>query len=301
MYIHLFTLRVFCSVVETGSVAKAADELLLTQPAVSLQVKNLENLYDTRFFDRTPKGLKINQQGEILYKYAKRMIEFHNEMYNDVLDHTRKNSKQELRIAASTIPGIYFLPDILRRYKEKYSDDFHFEITETGRILEKMKKGEIDIAVVSHLINAEGLQLERLIRLPLIVVSPKGYLKGDNRRVSLKNLEGMEIILMKEGCDITKAWKSFLEKYHIKPEKFHVKGVFDHFSDMMRVLKEGVALGIVPEIVISKEMQNGVLERLRLKEGGLYLSLFLAFRNTSLQNKSVRQFYKFVKSSSFLQ
>ena len=297
MYVHLFTLKVFCSVVEKGSVAKAAEELLLTQPAVSLQIKNLENLYDTSFFERTPKGLKVNQQGKFLYKYAKKMTKFYSEMYHEVLNHTRKHLQQELRVAASTVPGIYFLPNILRRYKEKYLTNFHFEVSETGKILEKMKNGEIDIAVVSHVGNAEGIQHERLLRHPLFVVSPKGYLKGTNQHVSLKDLEGKDIILMKEDCDITKAWKSFLERYHIKLEQFHVTGVFNHISDIIRFLKEGVGLGVLPECVIVKEIENGTLERLMIKEKGLYLSFFLAFRSTSLQNKDVHRFYKFLKSS----
>jgi DNA-binding transcriptional LysR family regulator len=298
MYIHLFTLKVFCSVVEKGSVAKAAEELLLTQPAVSLQIKNLENLYDTSFFDRTPKGLKVNEQGKFLYKYAKKMTEFHSEMYREVLNHTRKHLQQEMRIAASTVPGIYFLPSILRSYKEKYSTNFHFEVSETGKILEKMEKGKIDIAVVSHVINTKGIQHERLLRHPLCVVSPKGYIQATNQHVNLKDLEGKDIILMKEGCDITKAWKSFLERYHIKLEQFHVTGVFDHISDIIRFLKEGVGLGVLPECVIGKEIENGVLERLRIKESGLYITFFLAFRRTSLQNKNVHRFYKFLKSSN---
>ena len=113
----------------------------------------------------------------------------------------------------------------------------------------------------------------------------------------MKDLEGKDILLMKEDCDITKAWKSFLERYHIKLEQFHVAGVFDHISDIIRFLKEGVGVGVLPECVIIKEVENGELEKLRLKESGLYISFFLALRHTSLQNKDVHRFYKFLKSS----
>ena len=269
----------------------------MTQPAVSLQIKNLENLFDTRFFDRTPKGLRVNQHGTFLYKYAKKMIEFHDEMYQEVLNHNREHMEHELSIAASTVPGIYFLPDILRRYKEKYSTNFHFEVSETDKILEKMKKGKIDIAVVSHTIDAEDIRQERLLRHPLVMVAPRGYIRSNNQHVSMKDLEGKDILLMKEDCDITKAWKSFLERYHIKLEQFHVAGVFDHISDIIRFLKEGVGVGVLPECVIIKEVENGELEKLRLKESGLYISFFLALRHTSLQNKDVHRFYKFLKSS----
>ena len=298
MYVHLFTLKVFCSVVEKGSIARAAEVLLLTQPAVSLQIKNLENLFDTRFFDRTPKGLRVNQHGKFLYKYAKKMVEFHNEMYQEVLNHNRKYMEHELSIAASTVPGLYFLPDILRRYKKKYSTNFHVEVSETDKIFEKMKKGKIDIAVVSHTIDAEDIQQERLLRHPLIMVAPRGYIKkSNNKHISIKDLEGKDILLMKEDCDITKAWKSFLERYHIKLEQFHVAGVFEHISDIIRFLKEGVGVGVFPECMIIKEIQNGVLEQFRLKESGLYISFFLAFRHASLQN-NVHRFYKFLKSSN---
>jgi DNA-binding transcriptional LysR family regulator len=297
MYTHLFTLKVFCSVVEKGSIVKASEELLLTQPAVSLQIKNLENLYNTRFFDRTLRGLKVNQQGEVLYGYAKKLIEFHNEMHHELLRQTGKDMHNELHIAASTVPGIYFLPKILRRFKEIYSVNFHFEVSETNKILEEMLRGKIDIAIVSHTINAEGLQYERLLRHPLLVVAPKGHPKAGNREVRLKDFKGEDIILMKEDCDITKAWKSFLERYHVKLENFHITGIFDHISAIIRFLKEGVGLGILPECMVMQAIKNGVVDRIRIKERGLCIWFYLAFRPANLKNKNVFMFYKFLKST----
>jgi DNA-binding transcriptional LysR family regulator len=296
MYNNLFTLKIFCSVVEKGSILKSAEDLLLSQPAVSLQIKNLENLYNTRFFDRTPRGLKVNQHGEVLYGYAKKLIESHDEMHRNILRCTQKMNG-ELRIAASTVPGIYFLPQILRSFKETYSSKFHFEVSETNRILEKMLNGKIDIAVVSHTIDTEGLQYERLLRHPLFLVSPKGYLKAGNQQVSLKDLKGEDIILMKEYCDITKIWKSFLKRYHVEQEDFHITGVFEYISDIIRFLKEGVGLSILPECMIIREIETCELERVRLKESGLYICFYLAFMLGSLKDTNIYHFYRFLKSS----
>jgi DNA-binding transcriptional LysR family regulator len=282
--------------VEKGSILKSAEDLLLSQPAVSLQIKNLENLYNTRFFDRTPRGLKVNQHGEVLYGYAKKLIESHDEMHRNILRCTQKMNG-ELRIAASTVPGIYFLPQILRSFKETYSSKFYFEVSETNKILEKMLNGKIDIAVVSHTIDIEGIQYERLLHHPLFLVSPKGYLKAGNQQVSLKDLRGEDIILMKEDCDITKAWKSFLKRYHVEQEDFHITGAFEHISDIIRFLKEGVGLSILPECMIIREMETYELERFRLKENGLYMWFYLAFMLNSLKDTNIYNFYRFLKSS----
>jgi DNA-binding transcriptional LysR family regulator len=300
MYTHLFTLKVFCSVVESGSILKAAEELLLSQPAISLQIKNLESFYDIKFFDRTPRGLRVNQLGEVLYGYAKKLIEFHNEMHHEILRHTGKVAHNELRVAASTVPGICFLPKILRSFKEihpTYPTKVNFEVSGTSKILEEMRKGEIDIAVVSHKISDENIQYEKFLRHPLHVVAPKGYLKAGNQQVSVKDLRGKDIILMKKDCDITRAWKNFLERYHVKTEDFHVTGVFDHISEIIRFLKEGVGLGILPECMVMREIENRVLERIRIRESGLYIWFSLAFKTSSMQNMNVYQFYKFLKSS----
>jgi DNA-binding transcriptional LysR family regulator len=297
MYTNLFTLKIFCSVVEKGSIVKASEELLLTQPAVSIQIKNLENLYNTSFFDRTQKGLKVNQQGEVLYGYAKKLIEFHNEMHHEMLRQTGKDLHNELHIAASAVPGIYFLPKILRRFKEISSVNFHFEVSKTNKILEEMLRGKIDIAVVSNTINAKGLEYERFLRCPLFVVTSKGHPKAGNQEVRLKDLKGEDIILMKEDCNITKAWKSFLEKYHVELGDFHITGVFDHISAIVRFLKEGVGLGILPECMVIQAIENGVLDRIRIKESGLYIYFYLAYRPANLKNTNVYNFFKFLKST----
>jgi len=295
MYTHLFTLKIFCSVVEKGSIVKASEDLLLTQPAVSLQIKNLENLYNTRFFDRTPKGLKVNELGEVLYGYAKKLIDFHNEMYLNILRSTHPE-QSELSIAASTVPGIYFLPAILRRYKEVSSAKFHFEVSETNKILEDLLKGKVDMVIVSHTIDAEGIEYERLWCHPLVLVSRKDYIKEKNQRISLKDLKDEDIILMKEECDITKAWKHFLDRYHVQQENFHLAGIFDHISSIIGLLKEGGALTVLPQCMVIREIQQGVLKQLQIKESGLHMWFYLGFKPAILQNERIHQFYKFLKS-----
>lgn len=299
MYTHMFTFKVFCSVVEKGSIVKASEDLFLTQPAVSMQIKNLENLYNTRFFDRTPKGLKVNQHGEILYGYAKKLIEFHDEMHHEILRHSDEDTRDELRIAASTIPGIYFLPKILRRFKEQYSANFSFEVAETDSILEKLIGNKIDIAMVSHTRKAEGIQYEKLLRHPLFVITPENHPKAGKQQVTLKDLKGEDLILMKKRCDITKAWKNFLERHHVSLEDFHITGVFDHISAIIRFLKEGVGMGVLPECMVVQALENGFLKRIKLKEKGLCICFYLAYRSANLKNSNVYQFYKFLKLSSF--
>jgi LysR family transcriptional regulator, transcriptional activator of the cysJI operon len=299
MFTHIFTLNVFCSVIEKGSIVKASEELFLTQPAVSMQIKNLENLYNTRFFDRTPRGLKVNQHGKILYGYAKKLIELHDEMHHVILQHTGKDVQDELNIAASTVPGIYFLPKILRCFKEKYSVNFHFEVAETNRILEEMLRKKIDIAVVSHTIKAEGIQYERLFRHPLFVVTPKGHPKTGNQQVRLKDLRGEDLIWMKEDCDITKAWKGFLERHHVSLDDFRITGVFDHISAIIGFLKEGGGISILPECMAAQAINSGLFDRIRLKERVPCICFSLAFRPASLKNTKVYLFYKFLKSYPF--
>lgn len=294
MYTHLYTFKIFCSVVEKGSILKAAEDLFLSQPAVSLQIKNLESLYDTKFFDRTPRGLKVNEQGTVLYGYAKKLIEFHSEMYHNILRYAHPE-KSELRIASSTVPGIYFFPKILRWYKEKYSTKFHFEVSDTNKILGQLIEGNIDIGVVSHTVNTKDLVYKKLWNHPLVLVFPKGYLKVE-QPLRLKDLKGKDIILMKDGCDITKAWKSFLERYHVQQESFHPAAIFDHISSIIGLLKEFPSFSILPECMITKEIQNGILKKVKLKESGLQINFYLAFKPSNLKNTSIWHFYKFLKS-----
>lgn len=109
---HYDALKTFVTLAEVKNFTKTAELLLMSQPSVSMHIKNLEKEFQTKLFERSPKYLKITPTGEILYDRAKQMITIYEQTRQDILDH-HNSIKGELKIGASFTIGEYILPSLL--------------------------------------------------------------------------------------------------------------------------------------------------------------------------------------------
>lgn len=106
---HYDALKTFVTLAEVKNFTKTAELLLMSQPSVSLHIKNLEKEFQTKLFQRSPKYLKITPSGEILYDRAKQMITIYEQTRQEILDQ-QHIIKGDLKIAASFTIGEYILP-----------------------------------------------------------------------------------------------------------------------------------------------------------------------------------------------
>src|SRR5699024_6631081 len=143
---NIESLHMFCRVVEEGSISKAARMGYVSQPAVTRQIRQLENAYGTVLFHRDEGKLKLTQAGEILYPYAKEILALNNSSYKSVHEHLGE-IERTLHIGASLTIGEYLVPALIGRFKKKHPGiKFNLSIGNTPYMLEKLEGDEIDIA-----------------------------------------------------------------------------------------------------------------------------------------------------------
>src|SRR3989337_1183997 len=153
-------LRVFCAVAETKSFSKASELIHLTQPAVSLQVQAMEELYETRLFDRSGNSINLTPAGEILYKRAKEILALYAEAQHNISEITGA-IKGSLSIGASSTIGNYLLPHIIAAFKKKVPQvNISLIVSNTKIITDKLNAGEIDIALVEGAVRKKGFTVE---------------------------------------------------------------------------------------------------------------------------------------------
>ena len=116
---NLKQLEAFVQVAEEGSFSKAAKELFLTQPTISAHIASLEKELNVRLFIRNTKEVSLSEDGKELYKYAKPMMDLERKI-EERFGSGEDTAKHCITIAASTVPAQYLLPEILKRYNEKY-------------------------------------------------------------------------------------------------------------------------------------------------------------------------------------
>ncbi|MGI5824360.1 MAG: selenium metabolism-associated LysR family transcriptional regulator [Bacillota bacterium] len=141
-------LSIFASIVEKGSFTAAAESLFMTQPAISWQIKKLEEDLEVSLFKKKDRNLELSEAGEIVYRAAKEMVGVYSHVLNTIKNYKDMN-KGRLNIGASSIPGEYILPHLLYSFSEEHNKlEIKMQIDASVNILEKLSAAQIDIGIV---------------------------------------------------------------------------------------------------------------------------------------------------------
>ncbi|HEY8369425.1 MAG TPA: LysR substrate-binding domain-containing protein, partial [Thermodesulfobacteriota bacterium] len=194
---NLHRLRVFRAVAERMSFSAAAEQLYLTQPAVSLQVRALERSLGVRLFDRTGGRLALTPAGEALLRSAATILNAEDEARR-VIDELRGASAGRLIVAANTTGGMYLVPRLIAAFRaEAPRVQIDLDVDATDRICERVAQGMVDLGFVGGPIEDRRLAVEPVVddRLVLIASPANPLAQRRRRRLSLERLAAEPLIV----------------------------------------------------------------------------------------------------------
>src|SRR5256712_7989972 len=181
-------LRTFKAVADLSSFSLAAQQLRLSQPSVSYQVKELEEAIGMPLLDRLGKRVQLTQAGSILYAYARRTLDVLDEAAL-ALEEMRGIKRGSLRVGASTTVGIYLLPAALGAFKKLHPGIvISLEIGTRARVQEQVLRNELDLAIVGPALKDPDLAILPFLGDELVVVAPPGHKLAGKRGLTLKDL-----------------------------------------------------------------------------------------------------------------
>ena len=185
---ELRQLRTFEMVVRHGSFSRAADELNLTQPAVTAQIQSLERELGLRLLDRLPRQVLLTQAGETLLPYARGLLNLEEEA-NRALAELKGLESGCLRIGASPTIGTYLLPRILGEFKRRYPGlRLIAEIEPTHRVAEALLTHALDVGLVEAPVDEKALSAETFHTDELVLIVPAGHPWARRRSVQADEL-----------------------------------------------------------------------------------------------------------------
>ncbi|MDY6844489.1 MAG: LysR family transcriptional regulator [Thermodesulfobacteriota bacterium] len=298
MNLHLFSLKVFCTVVEKKSFSKASRFLCLTQPAVSLQVKSLEEYFDTRLLNRTKDGVKLTEPGEILYRHAKQFSVLIDDLKQEM---SRWNgvSKSYLNIGACIFVGGYILPRFLANFKKKYPEiEISLTISNASRIIDGIISGSFHVGWICNPTTAsdKGFVIEEFGKEPLSLISPSDY--DPHGEISLGDLAKERFVMIDGDCGSHLTIGEYFRKNNINLEDINIVATFGNSEAIKTAVEEGMGLSIVPQKAISKELKLGTLKETELKEGRLWQNYYLVYTSQQRNNSPTDRFLNYLRTSS---
>jgi DNA-binding transcriptional LysR family regulator len=192
-------LHVFFTVARLLSFTKAAESLHMTQPAVTFQVRQLEEHFNTRLFDRTHNRISLTEAGEKVYEYAERIFQLYNELENSVRELTGDISGI-LILGASTTIAEYMLPSLLGDFKTKYPDvNIRLKVSNTDGIVAMVEHNVIDLGVVEAPVANKNLAVETCRTDRLVAIVPPGHPLADKEKIPLSAILEYPYICREEG------------------------------------------------------------------------------------------------------
>ena len=210
----LHQLKVFEATARHGSFTRAAEELYLTQPTVSIQVKQLTKAVGLPLFEQIGKRLYLTQAGQKLLDTCQRVFEGLDQFEMSVAD--LKGMKQgQLRLAVITTAK-YFVPRLLGPFCQRYPGvDISLKVTNHQNIQERMANNEDDLYIISQPPDQPDLTIHPFLNNPLVVLAPKDHPLVGQRNIPLKALDGESFIMREPGSGTRQAVQDLLEAHDV--------------------------------------------------------------------------------------
>ena len=261
MHLTLRQLQCFSAVARNLSYTRAAEELHLTQPAVSMQIRQLEQQAGLALTEQLGKQVYLTEAGEEVHRYAKSILQQIDEM-DDVLDRLKGFAGGRLRIAAISSAN-YFAPKLLGTFHQRFPDvSVSMDVTNQAAVVKHVIDNEVDMAIMGEPPEHAHLEAVAFMDNPLIIVAAPDHKLASRKRIALKELE-KEVFLMREpGSGTRGAMQRFFRQQKLKLNTGMEMG---SLSGIKQGVQAGLGLGLLPKGAVEVELMLGRLVELKIK------------------------------------
>ncbi len=295
----LFRLQLFCHLVTSKSFSKTAESFYLTQPAVSLQVKKLEESYGTLLFDRSGRKLRLTESGKELHRYAKRVVNLMEQSKAALKEHAELEAGR-LHIGASTGLADHHLPALLGRFLEKNPSLYvRLLVDTTEHILQKALEHGLDVAFVGlkEPSLAKGLNFEQVFEDEVILVKASGS-RVKASRVSAKRLASLPLILHQEGSGLRHFLEEELPRRGVVTEGLNVVGEFGLHDSCKQAVLMDRGLTFASRPAVESELSRGLLKEVKLDGPPLIRHFYMVVNSEQVHSRAAESFIAFCRAAS---
>lgn len=257
-------LQVFFTVAKLLSFTKAAESLHMTQPAVTFQVRQLEEYFNTRLFDRTHNRISLTHAGENVYVYADKIFELYTEMESMVREMTG-DIGGSVTIGASTTIAEYMLPSLLGDFRLKYPDVLiHLKVSNTEGVVSMVENNVIDLGVVEAPVGNKNLVVEACRNDNLVAIVPLKHPLAGKTTVTLDELMSYPFICREEGSGTREVIEDYVCQAEGCKNGLNIAMELGSPEAVKGAVEAGMGISIVSEATVSKERRLETLKILDL-------------------------------------
>jgi DNA-binding transcriptional LysR family regulator len=258
-------LAAFVAVVEKKSFSQAAERLGVTQPAISLQIRSLEERLGRQLLDRSGRRVEPTEAGFLLYRKAQRMLHLEEQLAEELAQEESGELHGTLSIGASTGPGGHLVPLLLCEFQRGHPDlGISLSISDTYRVIEQVAERELELGVVGAPRRHRSLEFEPLVRDEIVLAVPPGH-RFAGKKVSLDRLREERHIMMQTGAGVRDVIEEELRKAGLRLRELEPRLELGLQESVKSAVAAGYGVTFISRTAIEGELAAGTLATARVE------------------------------------
>ncbi len=252
LHLTLRQLKVFEAVARQRSFSRAAEELFLTQPAVSMQVKQLEEGIGLPLFEQMGKKIFLTEAGQELFHYSRVIAEQLEEM-EEVLSRMKGLEQGRLKITVVSTAN-YFAPQLLASFCQRHAKvTISLDVTNREILLQQLANNETDMAIMGQPPEGQDLTAESFMENPLVVIASPNHALAGQHHIPVQRLAGETFLVREVGSGTRSAMERFFQEHGIE---LHTGMVMSTNEAIKQAVQAGMGLGIVSLHTVALELET---------------------------------------------
>ena len=257
-------LAAFCAVVERKSFSQAAERLGVTQPAVSLQIRALEERLGQRLLDRSGRRVEPTEAGLALYRGAQKLLALERQLVDEVASGAEGALTGRLEIGASTGPGGSALPPLLCEFQAANpTTTIGLSVYDTQTVVDLVGRRELELGVVGAARRQRAVVFEPLFRDEVVLACPPGHTFA-GRTVSLEELRSEPLIVMQEGAGVRQVIEDELRKAGTRLRELEPKLELGLQESVRSAVRAGHGVTFISRSAVEAEVEAGTIATARV-------------------------------------
>ncbi|MFJ7509170.1 selenium metabolism-associated LysR family transcriptional regulator [Peribacillus simplex] len=255
-------LKVFVTVIEQKNFSRAGDILNLSQPGVSLHIRNLENELGTKLIYRSPKQVQITEPGKILYRHAKQMLNHYETAIREINEFNNVVSGT-MKIGASFTIGEYYLPKVLAEFAAQYPMvDIQIIISNSNEVIQGIRSNRLDIGLIEGETDYKDIDVRPFMNDEMIVVVPPVHPLSQMDLIEGTLLQNQTWVLREEGSGTRTYSDKLLSSLELKIKKTFI---FTSIQGVKEAVMAGLGIALLSRLTVQKELKSNELKTFHLK------------------------------------
>ncbi len=260
--VNFHQLFIFHTVAQMGSFTGAAGELGISQPAVSIQVKELERSLETILLTRLRRGVVLTDTGEAVYGYTKRIFSLAEEMRYAIQD-IEGLAAGKLTIGSSSTPGEYILPLVIGMFHARYPKvEVSLAISNTQTVIDQIMSRHLDLGMAGAPVDIDGLASFSYVSDEVVLVSSSSHRLARSHRISIADIADEPFVVRERGSATRQVAEDAFASHGVK-----IKVAMELGSNeaVKRAAAAGLGLGVLSKFSVGPDVVAGYLKVLRVR------------------------------------